>query len=214
MAFDITPNGITFSPPVTLKFTYYNLPAGMDPSTLQIAYYDTTQNAWVVVPSTVDATTNTISAQISHFTTYAVTYGVKPSASTTTTSATSTSTATPGTTTTTVITPPMTTTAAMVPLTTTSATTSPASTSPRVTTSVDNTGINQTAPTSSTATLETNLSIITPAIGDTTTPTAPVTVRMYILAVVIGVAVFLITFTVIFIWLRHRDLVKKDGHLN
>ena len=77
-AYDITPNGITFSPAVTLRFTYYNLPAGMDPGSLQICYYDTTKNAWVIVPSTVNTTTNTISAQISHLTVYAITYGVKP----------------------------------------------------------------------------------------------------------------------------------------
>src|SRR5208283_3739083 len=89
-AYDITPNGITFSPAVTLKFTYYNLPAGMDPGSLQICYYDTTKNAWVIVPSTVNTTTNTISAQISHLTVYAITYGVKPvtAAPATTTTAT------------------------------------------------------------------------------------------------------------------------------
>jgi hypothetical protein len=38
-----------------------------------------------------------------------------------------------------------------------------------------------------------------------------VTVRMYILAVVIGIAVFLIAFTAVFIWLRHRDLLKKTN---
>jgi hypothetical protein len=62
----------------------------MDPSGLQICYYDTTKNAWVIVPSTVDTTTNTISAQISHLTVYAITYGVKPvtAAPATTTTAT------------------------------------------------------------------------------------------------------------------------------
>ncbi|MFZ2035847.1 MAG: hypothetical protein WAU62_02905, partial [Dehalococcoidales bacterium] len=90
LAYDITPNGVTFNPAVTLKFTYYNLPAGMDPGSLQIAYYDTTLNAWVVVPSTVDTTTNSISAQISHFTVYAITYGVKPVTAAPTTTTTTT----------------------------------------------------------------------------------------------------------------------------
>ena len=78
LAYDITPNGITFDPAVNLTFTVYNLPASLDPGTLQIAYYDTTQNAWITVPTTFNATNNTVSAQISHFTVYAVTYGVKP----------------------------------------------------------------------------------------------------------------------------------------
>ena len=59
-----------------------------NPSSLQIAYYDTTQNAWVTIPSTVNTAHNYILAQISHFTIYAVTYGVKvitPASTTTTT---------------------------------------------------------------------------------------------------------------------------------
>jgi hypothetical protein len=113
VAYDITPNGITFNPAVTLKFIYYNLPAGMDPGSLQISYYDTTLNAWVVVPSTIDTTTNSISAQISHFTVYAVTYGVKPITSaptTTTTTAAMPTTTIPVFTTTTTIAPTTTTT--------------------------------------------------------------------------------------------------------
>jgi hypothetical protein len=138
LAYDITPNGITFSPPVTLKFTYYNLLAGTDPNTLQIAYYDTTQNAWVVVPSTIDPSTNSISAQISHFTLYAITYGVKavtsvPTTTTTTTITPPVVTTAPLTTTTTTTTPTLTTTQ---PIQTTTTTTPPVTTTTPITTSL------------------------------------------------------------------------------
>jgi hypothetical protein len=165
LAYDITPNGITFSPPVTLKFTYYNLPAGMDPSTLQIAYYDTTQNVWVVVPSTVDTTTNTISAQISHFTLYAITYGVKAI------------TPAPTTTTTTTITPPPV--VATTPLTTTTTTTTPTVTTikPIQTTTTMTPPVITTTPvaTSLPATFEASALSINPS---TVKPNANVTVNL------------------------------------
>ena len=133
-AYDITPNGITFSPAVTLKFTYYNLPAGMDPGSLQICYYDTTKNAWVIVPSTVDTTTNTISAQISHLTVYAITYGVKPvtaAPATTTTATVATTTAViPIITTTTTTVATATTTSTPITSTTTTTTTTTTATPP------------------------------------------------------------------------------------
>ena len=215
MAYDITPNGITFSPPVTLKFTYYNLPAGVDPSTLQIAYYDTTENTWVVVPSTIDTSNNLISAQISHFTVYAISYGVKQLTSTTTTATNNTQTTITTATTSTFMPVSTTTNAAMVPLPTTSETTSlTTSTSTPVAASASNIGVIQTVPLSSRTILVTNASITPPATTNTTTPSGTMTVRMVILAVAIGVAVFLMTITGIFIWLRHRHLVKKDGYLN
>jgi len=137
IAYDITPNGITFNPAVTLEFTYYNLPAGMDPSTLQIAYYDTTKNAWVTVPSTVNTVNNYISAQISHFTVYAITYGVKPVTTTTPTTTTTTPATTIPPITTTL--PPITITTSATTSTTTTPTSTTATTSP-VTTTVTGTG--------------------------------------------------------------------------
>jgi hypothetical protein len=140
LAYDITPNGITFNPAVSLQITYNpaSIASGVNPSSLQIAYYDTTQNAWVTIPSTVNTTHNYILAQISHFTIYAVTYGIQPmsSAPTTTTITITTTlppvvTTTPLTTTTTATTPIVTTTtpiqtttAPMPPVTTTPITTS------------------------------------------------------------------------------------------
>jgi len=144
LAYDITPNGITFNPAVTLEFTFNPalIPADVDPSTLQIAYYDSTQNIWVTVPSTVNTANNTISAQISHFTPYAVTYGVQPVLTTTTTT---TSTTTTG--------------AATIPLTTTLTTTMPTSTSVSMTPQLETTSAGQIATTSNTST-STNVKVV------------------------------------------------------
>ena len=143
IAYDLTPNGMTFSPAVTIRFNYDPLliPAGVDPTSVKIAYYDSTQNAWITLPSTVDTVNHFISAQISHFTPYAVTYGVKavtPAPTTTTSTTTTTTTVTP------VVIPPVSTTTSTTPMTTTTTatavitTTTPSTTTavPQVTTTV------------------------------------------------------------------------------
>jgi hypothetical protein len=73
-AYDYQPDGATFSPPITLTITYDPglLPAGFDESKLVIAFYDTATSMWVVYPSVVDTVNHTITAQISHFTQFAV----------------------------------------------------------------------------------------------------------------------------------------------
>ena len=78
-AFDYQPDGATFSPPITLTIKYDPglLPAGFDESTLVIASYDTATSMWVVYPSIVDTVNHTITAQISHFTMFAV-YAAAP----------------------------------------------------------------------------------------------------------------------------------------
>ena len=143
LAYDITPNGITFNPAVSLQITYNpaSIASGVNPSSLQIAYYDTTQNAWVTIPSTVNTTRNYILAQISHFTIYAVTYGIQPvSAAPTTTTTTTTMTTppvvttTPFTTTTTTTTTPIVTTTTQIQTTTT--TMPPVTTTTPITTSL------------------------------------------------------------------------------
>jgi len=209
LAYDITPNGIAFDPAVNLTFTVYNLPASLDPGTLQIAYYDTTQNAWITVPTTFNATNNTVSAQISHFTVYAVTYGVKPlNTNVTTISAT---------TTTLINSPPVSYTstsipaaAVTIPTTTASPTMLPTSTSIPVNTSENQ----KTATVSATTNLETNIEITSASETQPMTPNSPKVFRMYILAVVIGIAIFLIAVTASLIWLRHRSLLKNNRHLN
>jgi trimeric autotransporter adhesin len=204
LAYDITPNGITFNPAVTLTFSVYNLPASLDPITLQIAYYDTTQNTWITVPTTFNATNFTVSAQISHFTVYAVTYGIKVNSSLTTT------TTTPVVTTTLINSSPISNTTSIPAATVTISST----TSIPVTTS-ENTAEDQTTLTVSTNTnLETNTEI-TPALETLTmTPKGTKVVRMYILAAIIGVAAFLIAITASLIWLRRRSLQKNNSHLN
>ncbi len=80
-AYDYTPAGATFNPPITLTLKYDPglLPAGFDASKLVIAYYDTATSMWVVLPSTVDTVNDTVSAQVSHFTLFAV-YAAVPAA--------------------------------------------------------------------------------------------------------------------------------------
>ncbi len=73
---DFGPSGATFSVPgVTLTMTYdpATLPAGVSENQLYIAYWSTTQNQWIKVPSTVDTSTHTLQAnQLTHFTYFAV----------------------------------------------------------------------------------------------------------------------------------------------
>jgi hypothetical protein len=60
--------------PVTLTFTYADaqIPAGMAEAGLKIYYYDTVSKAWVVVPSTINTATNTITATVNHLTQFAI----------------------------------------------------------------------------------------------------------------------------------------------
>ena len=108
LTYDFTPASATFNPPAMVRFSYDPalIPAGVAETGLQIAYYDNTRSAWVTLTSTVDTTNHFVFAQISHFTPYAVTYGVKaaPPVPTTTTTPTSTTTTTPTSTTTTTMT--------------------------------------------------------------------------------------------------------------
>ncbi len=83
MTYNLSPNGATFDPPITLTFTYdpASLPEGTDAANLSLAYYDVATSAWVTLEGvTVDTSTHTISGQVSHFTTFAVIAGTKPAA--------------------------------------------------------------------------------------------------------------------------------------
>jgi hypothetical protein len=124
LAYDFEPSGTTFTPAATIRFSYNpaSVPSGVSPSSLQIAYYNTSTSSWVTLTTTeVDTTNHFIYAQISHFTSYALTYGnvAVTAAPTTTTATTTTPTTTPTTTTATTTTTTTTTTA----LTTTPTTT-------------------------------------------------------------------------------------------
>jgi hypothetical protein len=204
-AYDFTPNGTTFSPSVTLKMSYNpaSIPSTVPELSLQIAYYDVTQNLWITVPSNVDTTNHIVSAQVSHFTTYAVTYGVQAPmpATTATTAADVTS---------------LSTTAALPPVTNVLPTSTPTSTS--VTTPTTNsTGISITASqltTGNPATSETYSALAGSTPVSTTAPAKPLVIRMYILAAAIGIAALMIIATALFIWLRRRHLLKKEDRLN
>jgi hypothetical protein len=93
-AYDFTPSGTTFNPSVTLEFRYdpAKIPSGVAETNLQIAYFDTTKNAWVTLPSIVDTVNKIVAAQTTHFSVYAVTYGIKPVSMTNTTPTTTTTT--------------------------------------------------------------------------------------------------------------------------
>ncbi len=70
---DLGPDGTAFAVPVTLAIEYQpeSLPEGVPPSALVLMTFDGT--GWVQVPgSTIDQVDNTVSAPISHFSTYSV----------------------------------------------------------------------------------------------------------------------------------------------
>jgi len=73
LAWQISLGGAEPVKPVTVTVPYDPslLPAGTAPSELFLAYRDPTTNAWVAVPSTVDASAHTVSAQVSHLSLWA-----------------------------------------------------------------------------------------------------------------------------------------------
>jgi uncharacterized membrane protein len=70
--YDFGPSGATFVPPLTmiLKYDLANLEPGVSEKTLYIAYWDGTQ--WQKLASTVDTVNNTVTAQVPHFTDFAI----------------------------------------------------------------------------------------------------------------------------------------------
>jgi hypothetical protein len=79
-AYNYTPSGATFNPPVTLTLKY---DPGMvtDTSKLSIAYYNTATSKWVVLTSTVNTVNHTVSAQVSGFPGVFAVYSCVPSVS-------------------------------------------------------------------------------------------------------------------------------------
>jgi hypothetical protein len=72
MAYNFGPAGATFNPSITVSMSYNpaNLPADVVEANLYIAYYDGTD--WVILESTVDPSTKTVSARVSHFSTFSL----------------------------------------------------------------------------------------------------------------------------------------------
>jgi hypothetical protein len=72
LAYDFGPDETTFNPPITLTMSYdpAELPEGVSEGDLYIVYWDGSQ--WVTLESTVDTAANTVSAEVAHFTEFAV----------------------------------------------------------------------------------------------------------------------------------------------
>ena len=74
LPYNFGPAGATFTPPITLTWHYdqADIPAGVAEKNLIVAYCDKNTGQWVPVPSAVDVNTNTMTATVSHFTTFAM----------------------------------------------------------------------------------------------------------------------------------------------
>jgi len=74
LAYSFGPDGATFNPPIEIVFTYEpdDLDEGVLEEELVIAFCDEDSREWIQVPAVVDEDNNTITAEISHFTTYAI----------------------------------------------------------------------------------------------------------------------------------------------
>jgi len=74
LTYDLGPEGATFDPAITLTWSYDpdTLPEGVTEENMVLAYYDKDAGEWVELPSTVDTVNRTITASVSHFTTFAI----------------------------------------------------------------------------------------------------------------------------------------------
>ena len=74
LVYDFGPKEATFDPPVTLTISYDPslIPEGVNEEDLVIAYYDEDTSKWIELDSIVDTQTKTISAKVSHFTSFAI----------------------------------------------------------------------------------------------------------------------------------------------
>lgn len=74
LVYNFEPSGATFNPPITLTFTYdpTELPEGVNEGDLVVAFYDEAIGEWVNLECVVDTETNTITALVSHFTSFAI----------------------------------------------------------------------------------------------------------------------------------------------
>jgi len=79
-AYDFGPDGATFDPALTFVWSYDPgaLPEDVAEEDLVIAYYDEDAGKWTELDSVVDTEDNTITASVSHFTTFAIIGAVTP----------------------------------------------------------------------------------------------------------------------------------------
>ncbi|UCB42445.1 MAG: hypothetical protein JSV77_08270 [Dehalococcoidales bacterium] len=82
LVYDFDPDGATFDPPITITITYdpATLPEGVEEENLTIAMWDEDTGTWTKLPSTVDTENKTVSAQIDHFTGFAILAAHAPAA--------------------------------------------------------------------------------------------------------------------------------------
>ncbi len=74
LAYTFLPSGAVFNPGITFEFKYneVDIPDGVNEEDLVIAYYDSDTDEWVKLDCDVDVVNNTITATITHLTTFAV----------------------------------------------------------------------------------------------------------------------------------------------
>ena len=74
LAYEFSPSGAVFDPAITIVITYNedDIPAGVDEENLVIAYYDGIAGEWIEIAGIVDTVNNTITAYVTHFTSYAL----------------------------------------------------------------------------------------------------------------------------------------------
>ena len=72
--FEFGPHGMVFDKPVTISLPYdpASLPAGVDESALQVAYWNDATGEWEILPSAVSRADRTVSADVAHFSVYQV----------------------------------------------------------------------------------------------------------------------------------------------
>jgi len=82
LTYDLEPDGATFDPPISLTFHYDpdEIPEGVSEENLVIAMWDEEAGEWVDLECVVDPETNTITAQVSHFTPFSVVAFTHPAA--------------------------------------------------------------------------------------------------------------------------------------
>ena len=74
LAYTFEPSGLTFNPPMTLVSRYdpATLPEGVNEEDLQLAFYNTATSSWETLTGEVDTVNHKITANVAHFTTFAV----------------------------------------------------------------------------------------------------------------------------------------------
>jgi len=80
LAYDFGPDGVAFEPPITLTWNYdpNDIPEGVAEEDLVLAWYDEAADRWIELVCAVDTESNTITASVKHFTTFAIIVMVTP----------------------------------------------------------------------------------------------------------------------------------------